>query len=244
MRVLVVDDEAPARVRLASLISAIDRDTTIVEAENGKAALAAAEQFPCDCALLDIAMPGMDGFEVARHLATLVNAPAIIFCTAFDDHALRAFEARAIDYLVKPVRQERLEQALARARLLSTTLLGELSRDRHVNAARTHLCARLRGNLQLVPIANVDYMLAEDKYVVAHHVDGEILLEEALKDLEAEFSERFIRVHRNCLVAADQISGTRKQADGRTMVRLKRCDKELEVSRRSLRPLRERIKSI
>ncbi|HET6603654.1 MAG TPA: response regulator transcription factor, partial [Xanthomonadaceae bacterium] len=195
MKVLIVDDEPLARDRLRSLL-ADHREVEIVgEAGNGREAFEQAQSLKPDAVLLDIAMPGLDGLETARHLAQLEAAPAVIFCTAFDEHALAAFEARAVDYLVKPIRRERLAQALARASQLSGEGARELGEA--VGGApqkRSHLCARLRGSLRLIPIEDVHYLQAEEKYTVVHHARGEDLIEESLKSLEQEFGDRFLRI--------------------------------------------------
>src|SRR5690606_28606943 len=137
-------------------------------------------------------MPGIDGLEAARHLAAFEPRPAVVFCTAYDAHALKAFEAAAVDHLVKPVRAERLHAAIERARTFT------LRRDRDADPAgggqqqRIHLCARLRGSLRLIPIEEVHCLQAEEKYVVVHHARGEDLSEESLRSLESEFGERFL----------------------------------------------------
>src|SRR5690606_21096090 len=124
----------------------------------------------------DIAMPGIDGLEAARHLAAFEPRPAVVFCTAYDAHALSAFDAAAVDYLVKPVRSERLAVALERVRTFAAGL--ERGRGEGGGERRTHLCARLRGSLRLIPIEDVHYLQAEEKYVVVHHARGEDLIEE------------------------------------------------------------------
>lgn len=244
MRLLIVDDEAPARSRLRALAAAVPGCTVVAEAANGREAVEIAARAPIDCVLLDIAMPGVDGLEAARHLATLEPPPAVIFCTAHDEHALAAFEARAIDYLLKPVRQERLELALERAKRLQPDAIRSLAASVQPRQPRTHLCARVRGNLKLVPITEVSHLLAEDKYVVAHHAGGEMLIEEPLKDLESEFAERFVRIHRNCLVALDRITALTRAADGRMLIALRGTGNALEVSRRNLPALRKRLRSL
>jgi two-component system response regulator AlgR len=244
MRLLIVDDEAPARSRLRQLAESIPGCTVVADAGNGREAVEVAARTAVDCVLLDIAMPGVDGLEAARHLATLDRPPAVVFCTAHDAHALEAFEARAIDYLLKPVRRERLEIALERARRLHPDTVRELADAVQPRQARTHLCAKVRGNLKLVPITEVTHLLAEDKYVVAHHAGGELLIEEPLKDLELEFGDRFLRIHRNCLVAADRITALTRASDGRMLVAIRGTGAMVEVSRRSLPALRRRLRNL
>lgn len=244
MKVLLVDDEPLARERLAALLGDIDGVEIAGMAGDGLDAVAAAERLRPDLVLLDIRMPRMDGLEAARHIGELEAAPAVVFCTAYDDHALAAFEANAVDYLLKPIRGERLRGALERARRFSAGTLAAVAAADAPRRARSHLCARVRGSLVLVPVADIDYLLAEDKYVVVHHGGGEVLIEEPLKALETEFAERFVRIHRNCLVALDKLGGLVRQADGRVFAKLDRVDTTLEVSRRNLPALRKTVRSL
>ncbi|TCO41387.1 LytR/AlgR family response regulator transcription factor [Dokdonella fugitiva] len=245
MRALVVDDEPLARERMRALLAEIGGVEVVGEAGNGRDALDAVAQLAPDLLLLDIRMPVMDGIEAARHLGSLESPPALIFCTAYGDHALAAFEANAVDYLLKPVRGDRLRAALAKARRWS----GEEARgmERALGAGRstrTHLCARVRGSLVLVPVADVAYLLAEDKYVVVHHAKGEVLIEEPLKALEEEFEDRFVRIHRNCLVARAKLAGLTRTPDGRLFANVEGVTTALEVSRRNLPALRKLIRTL
>lgn len=242
MRVLIVDDEQLARERLRHLLGAVPECEVVDEAASGSQALECVQKNPVDVVLMDIRMPGMDGLEAARHLSAMAEPPAVVFCTAYSDHALEAFEANAIDYLVKPVRRERLSAALAKARRLTPEALADTARDE--GAGRTHLCARVRGNLKLVPIENVIYLQAEDKYVTVRHPDGELLIEDSLTSLEKEFGERFLRIHRNALVARAYLAGLEKNSEGQPIVTLKVGDDTLEVSRRNLPAVRQIIKSL
>ena len=242
MRVVIADDERLARERLRALLAEAGGVEVVAEAADGDAALHACAEHHPDLVLLDISMPGIDGLEAARHLAGFEPRPAVVFCTAYDAHALSAFEAQAIDYLVKPVRAERLAAALARVRTFSA------GRAQQGDAApghkRTHLCARLRGSLRLVPIDDVRYLQAEEKYVVVHHARGEDLIEESLKSLEAEFADRFVRIHRNCLVARSEIVELRRASDGHTQAMLRHGEHPLEVSRRCVAQLRDTLKHL
>src|SRR5690554_3140628 len=163
-------------------------------------------------------MPGIDGLEAARHLAAFEPRPAVVFCTAYDAHALSAFDAAAVDYLVKPVRAERLEAALERVRTFTAGLDrgrgGSVEVEPLDGQRRSHLCARLRGSLRLIPIEEIRYLQAEEKYVVVHHARGEDLIEESLKSLEDEFGDRFVRIHRNCLVPRHELVELRRGLDG------------------------------
>jgi two-component system response regulator AlgR len=225
LRILLVDDEAPARKRLRNLlddIAAACPSQIVGEAANGKEALAllAAQTEPAraDLALVDIRMPGMDGIELAQHLAGLPQPPALIFVTAYDAHAVQAFELNAIDYLLKPVRAERLQQALEKVRhslgsapaVAAPATLASLR-----EGPRRHLACHERGKLLLVPVADILYLRADLKYVTARTAEREYLLDEALVQLEQEFAEQFIRIHRGALVARQAIAGCeRGHGDG------------------------------
>jgi two-component system response regulator AlgR len=246
VRIIIADDEPLARERLRALLLAQPGADVVAEVGDGRAALQACDEHAPDLILLDIAMPGMDGLEVARHLAAFESRPAVVFCTAYDAHALSAFEAAAVDYLVKPVRPERLQAALERARTFTAGRERAADDDgeqgkRH---SRTHLCARMRGNLRLIPIEDVHYLQAEEKYVVVHHARGEDLIEESLKSLEDEFGERFVRIHRNCLVARHELLELKRGVDGHVQALLRHGKQPLEVSRRCVAQLRETIRHL
>ena len=243
MKVVIADDEPLARERLRDLLADVPGVELVAEAGDGREALHACAEHDPDVVLMDIAMPGIDGLEAARHLAAFEPRPAVVFCTAYDAHALSAFEAAAIDYLVKPVRPERLAAALERAR----TFAAGRSRD-HGDAPtgrrRTHLCARLRGSLRLIPIEDVHFLQADEKYVVVHHARGEDLIEESLKSLEEEFGERFVRIHRNCLVARHELVELKRSADGHVHAILRHGKEPLEVSRRCVAGLKETVRHL
>ncbi|TBR13238.1 MAG: response regulator transcription factor [Lysobacter sp.] len=236
MKVVIADDEPLARDRLRALLDEQPGVNVVAVVGDGEHALHACAEHHPDVVLLDIAMPGMDGLETARHLAATEPRPAVVFCTAYDAHAVSAFEAEAIDYLVKPVRAERLAAALERVRRLTATRGNGTSAPR-----RTHLCARLRGSLRLIPIDDIHYLQAEEKYVVVHHARGEDLIEESLKSLEEEFGDRFVRIHRNCLVARHELVELRRGPDGHVQAVLRHGRQPLEVSRRCVSTLKERI---
>lgn len=241
MKVLIVDDEAPARERLKQLLSDLGGWELTGEAGDGAQALALAADNPPDVVLLDIRMPGLDGLETARHLGALEQPPAVIFVTAYDHYAVQAFDANAVGYLVKPVRRERLAAALANAARPNRAQLQQLGQALD-SPARSQICARQRGALVRVPIDSVWYFRAEDKYVVVRHDQGELLIEEPLKDLEDEFGERFLRIHRSTLVDLDRVEALDKDKAGHPVVVLRDGGDRLDVSRRLLPEVRRRLK--
>lgn len=234
LRVFIADDEAPARQRLRALLSDIAPELpnrVVGEAATGQEALERLNALPADdaadVALVDIRMPGMDGVELAARLARLPDAPALVFCTAYDQYAVKAFELQAADYLMKPVRAARLLEALRR--------VPPRARPLAAPASRSQLSCNERGRILLVPVADVLFLRAELKYVTARTAAREYLLDESLAALEQEYAQRFVRVHRNCLVARDAVLGfehVRDGAEGHWTVVLKGLDERLPVSRR------------
>jgi len=242
LRVVIVDDEAPARSRMRDLLAECAGEIALEiagEAASGREALELLSREPADLVLLDIRMPEMDGIEAARHLQNLEQPPAVVFATAYDDYAIRAFELHAIDYLLKPIRLARLREALARARAapLRTDALREIAR-----APRAHLSAQERGRIHLIPIADVIYLKADLKYVTVRTAAREHLIEESLTRLEQEFGSRFLRVHRNCLVARVAVRGFERAeiaGEARWEVLLEGVDERIAVSRRQQHVMRE-----
>jgi two-component system response regulator AlgR len=237
-RVLIVDDEAPARERLRSLLAEIDAAEVIGEAVTGEEALQRAVELAPDVVLLDVRMPGIDGIEAARHMNLLDRPPAIIFTTAYDEYAMKAFDAHAVGYLLKPIRKEKLAAALAHAgRLTLPTLAKVGNRNR-----RTHLAIKHRDGLKLVPVDEVQFFLAEQKYTTVRHLKGEDLIEDSLRALEEEFGQDFVRIHRNALVSVRYLERIERNTDGQYFVRLSGCESPLQVSRRMASELRERFR--
>jgi two-component system response regulator AlgR len=232
MSVLIVDDEPPARARLRRLLEEIPDVTVAGEAANGHQALELCARVEPDVVLLDVRMPGMDGIEAARHLAALDDPPAVIFTTAYDEHAVEAFEAQAVGYLLKPVRQEKLARALHHAARVLGTQLAKVSEQSQLGRRRGQICARLGEQLRLIPLADVYYFMAGQKYVTVRHRGGSDLIDEPLRSLAAEFAPEFVRVHRNALVAVRAVGAVERDAEGRHIVRLRDCDETLPVSRR------------
>lgn len=242
VKILLVDDEAPARARLREVLAdcAADLPLEILgESDNGVDALRLVEEKHPDVLLLDIRMPEMDGIEVALHLRQLSPATAVIFTTAYDNYASQAFEVNAVDYLMKPVRAERLRTALAKAHVLGQAALEGL-RQAHPRA-RSHLSLSEKGRMVLVPVAEILYLKAEAKYVTVKTAAREYLIEDSLVKLEAEFGERFVRIHRNCLVARHCIReiGKSSHPEESHYLRLEGVPERLAVSRRQYSQLRD-----
>jgi two-component system, LytTR family, response regulator AlgR len=267
MNILIVDDEPLARARLVELLKEAPDAVVVGQAEHGQRALELLANGQVDVVLLDIRMPVMDGIEAALHMLHLPRAPAVIFCTAYDEHALKAFEANAIDYLLKPVKRERLTAALTRARqimgsskptlqpeaqtsgasTLAPALDGEALRQLHLEThktGRTQLSARVRGELRLIPIKDVLYLLADTKYVEVHTARETVLIEDSLVQLEEEFAQRLVRIHRSCLVAKSAISGLSRSPLGEVAITLRDRTEKLEVSRRNVAAVRKLLKEL
>ena len=242
LRLMIVDDEAPARARLRDLlgdIAAEHASEIVVEAENGVDALEKLGDSRVDVALVDIRMPIMDGIELARHLARLDPAPAVVFTTAFDQYAVTAFELSAADYLLKPVRAQRLAEALAKVGRAANAGVVARVAEELAPGGRRHLRCSERGRILLIPVGDILYLKAEMKYVTARTREREFLLEESLAQLEGEFGSRFLRIHRNCLVARTAVAGFARahdaadsDAEGHWLLILRDCEDRLAVSRR------------
>lgn len=232
MRILIADDEPLARTRMAALLAECEGAQVVASVGDGEAALRETIALKPDVLLADIAMPGMDGLMLARRLQSMPHPPQLIFCTAYDAHALSAYELRAADYLLKPVRIERLREALARAQALRT---------REQAASRETLVARVRGAPLKIPLEDVVYLTADEKYVAVHRIGETLLIEESLKSIEAAFPDRFVRIHRNCLVPAARLLGLQRDAHGEMHAMIAGTDETPEVSRRNLAAVRKML---
>ncbi|MEE4218122.1 MAG: LytTR family DNA-binding domain-containing protein [Xanthomonadales bacterium] len=237
LNILIIDDEKPARDRLRRLVDAIPDYRVAGEAANGSAALEKIRELGPDVLLLDISMPGMDGMTLARTLQESGASPAVIFCTAYQDQALRAFEVEAVDYVVKPVRTERLEKALEKAaRYLGSN--GEKAEEQHF------LRSTVGGKVVLTPLSRVVCLMAEDKYTTVIHENGMTVVDESLTELENCYPSNFFRVHRNALVSRKHLRGLERTPEGHTQVLLSGTDRKPEVSRRNVSALRKLLSEI
>ena len=234
MRVLIADDEPLARARLDSLLARRADVQVVGSVADGEAALEACASLQPDVILLDIEMPGLGGTAVARRLAVEPTRPQVVFCTAYEQHALSAFDLGVTDYLLKPVRAERLDEALDRV----------ASRLRPSPSAQsTWLRARSGADEVRVRLDDVLYLLADEKYVAVHHGGGMWLIDDSLRQLETAHGDRLIRLHRNCLVPRARLLGLRTLSDGRVLARLSGTEVTPEVSRRNLPAVRQLLRT-
>lgn len=246
MKILIVDDEAPARERLRQILSENDEHEVVGDAANGEQALSMATEHQPDVVLLDIRMPGMDGIETAHHLNRMEHPPAIVFATAYDEYAIDAFDAQAIGYVLKPVRRERLDKALSQAARVTGAGLSDVARGAGMEERRTHICVQFCGELRLLPIESIAFFQSDQKYTRVADGAREYLIDDTLKQLETEYEDLFVRVHRNALVSVAHIDALQKTADGEVFVRLRGNitpeGEALKVSRRHLAAVRRRLK--
>jgi len=241
MKILIVDDEPLAIKRLSTLVQKLEGCEVIGTAENGNVAVEKTIQFQPDVVLLDIEMPGLDGIQTAAKMQKMEYPPAIIFTTAYDQHALDAFQSGGQAYLLKPVDQTELQQTIERvARLTQAQLLEQTP---EVENGRDSLIISMSGNIRRIALADIYFFKAEQKYVVIKHKEGEALTEEPLKNLEKEFEQDFIRIHRSSLVAKNKISELRRKNIRFYTVYIKDLDMELEVSRRHVSKVRKMLKN-
>lgn len=241
MRIVIADDEPLARARLRALLEELGGYEIIGEAVNGKQVLEILKVCVPDLLLLDIGMPGINGMEVARRLAELPKRPALIFTTAYSEYALEAFDQQAIDYLLKPVRKERLQQALEHTQKLMEVSLPSTTKV----SARTHITVYFLGALRLIPVKQIYYFKADQKYVTLRWTQGEVLIDEPLINLEKEFGGQFLRIHRNALVALTYVAGLEKCGGiGEYCIKLTVISEKLAVSRRHLSTVRKTLRDM
>jgi two-component system response regulator AlgR len=236
LSILIIDDEQPARDRLQRLVADLPGFRVVGQAASGTAAMDQVRRLRPDVLLLDISMPGMDGMALARVLHDQGAAPAIVFCTAYQDQALNAFEVEAVDYVVKPVRAERLAAALEKAR----RFLGQDGAP----GPEHFLRSTVGGKVVLTPVDHVICLAAEDKYTTVIHEQGETVIDESLTELEQRFPGSFVRIHRNALVSLKHLRGVERTAEGHTRALLSGTDRKPEVSRRNVSPLRKLLSDL
>lgn len=242
MKVLIVDDEQLARDRLVRMLSDMPGYEVVGQAGNGMQAVEKCELTQPDVVLLDIRMPGMDGLEAARHMAGMEQPPAVVFCTAYEEHAIEAFKVQAVGYLLKPVRRDDLIDVLGSATRTNRAQMAALAREE--GSQRSHISARTRKGIELVPIDEVRFFQADQKYVTMRHPGGELLIDETLQELETEFGSRFIRVHRNALVATKYIEGLERNEEGQYEIRLRDVSGGIDISRRHVSTVRRYIQKL
>jgi two-component system, LytTR family, response regulator AlgR len=242
LTVMIADDEPLARDRLKRLLNNIGGYQVVAECGDGERAYNEVLRLTPDIVLLDIRMPGWDGLKTAHELAKIETPPAVVFCTAFGEYALAAFEANAIGYLLKPVNPEKLADALAKAQRITRPQLAALQGDD--DEARKHLSATSRGAITLIAVEHVRLLVADQKYVTVYHRDGEALIDDSLKSLEEEFPQRFLRVHRNALVATDYVTALERDGEGQYFVRVADIEQTVKVSRRLLGVVKDALKQL
>lgn len=236
LKVLIVDDEAPARSRLRRMLAELPAVHVSGEAASAHEALRLVPLKQPDVLLLDLSMPGMDGMTLAKVLREQPTAPAVVFCTAWSDQAVEAFECDAVDYLVKPVRVERLAAALDKARRYVAR--------RETADTGPMLRSTVGGKVKLLPLAEVIFLAAEDKYTTVVHKNGTFIINQTLRELEKEHGDVLLRVHRGALVSKKHVRGLESVSNSRYLLHLSGCDTRVQVSRRNLSAVRKLIREL
>ncbi|WP_439136240.1 LytR/AlgR family response regulator transcription factor [Pseudomaricurvus sp.] len=248
MDIIIVDDEPLARDRLQRMLSDEANYCVVAQAANADEAMEAVYRLDPDLVLLDIHMPGESGLQAAKQLTALDDPPAVIFCTAYDQHALDAFAVNAQDYLLKPVRKDKLMDALSKAQRLNRmqrqNMAASPQSGERTNSGRAHISTRTRRGVELIAVEKVFFFAADQKYVTVYHQGGETLIDDTLKELEQEFGDRFVRIHRNALVPLARVEAMEKNSAGQFELRLKGTDLRPAVSRRHAGHLRDLLSSL
>lgn len=239
MHVLVVDDEVLARQRARRMIENIEGYEVVGEASNGEAAIQSIQNLDPDLVLLDIRMPGDDGLVTARRIADMSDPPAVIFCTAYNEYALEAFDTLAVGYLLKPLQNDQLVTVLDKAARVNKVQKASMEKPREKPNRRNKIAAKTRRGIELVAVEDIFSFVADQKYVTIIHKGGETLIDDTLKDLEKEFEDIFVRVHRNALVAVREIAKLERMPSGQYELQLKNTDYRPVVSRRHVASVRE-----
>lgn len=245
MDILICDDEQLAVARLTRLVTQLGHQV-VATVNHGLQVIESVKKIKPDVVLLDIQMPEMDGLACAQMLSQMQPMPAIIFCTAYSEHALEAIQARANGYLLKPIELQELKTALDQVTELNQAQMTTLEKEQIMEekVQRQQIVAKTYRGVELIPIENIYYFLADQKYVTVRHKNGSVLIDETLKDLESELAERFVRIHRNALVAQEYIDGLEMVSSGQYQVRIREIPEKLSVSRRHLAALREKMQNL
>ena len=248
MNVLIVDDEPQARERLSRLVSELEGYSVLEpSATSGEEALALIDSLKPDVVLLDIRMPGLDGLQVAARLSERESPPSVVLCASQDEFSSEALDASGASFLVKPINADALLRALKKAERPNRVQLAALTQPaaQGGNGPRSHISARTRKGIELIPLDQVVYFIADHKYVTLRHEAGEVLLDEPLKALEDEFGDRFVRIHRNALVARERIERLQRTPLGHFQLYLKGLDGDaLTVSRRHVAGVRKMMQTL
>jgi len=246
MKVLIVDDEKLARQRLARMVDTLENYEAIDESSCGEDAVRKASELEPDIVLLDIRMPGTDGLSAADKIARLPSPPAVIFCTAYGEHAIEAFDVNAAGYLMKPVRRDALVDVLSKIGRVNKVQRKCVTGKEDVvhNNSRTHISAKTRRGIELIPLEEIRFFQADHKYVTVRHENGEVLIDDTLRDLEQEFSDKVVRIHRNALVMMDHLEGLERDSRGQYQVKMRDIQERLDVSRRHVSGLRKLVQSL
>ncbi|MEO0973229.1 MAG: LytTR family DNA-binding domain-containing protein [Pseudomonadota bacterium] len=247
MKILIVDDEAPARERLRRQLAEIGTAEAVSEAASGEDAIRRCGEEEPDVVLMDVRMPGIGGLEAAVKISRMPSAPAVIFTTAYDEYALEAYSASPADYLVKPIRRESLESALEKAKRPTRAQIKQISPMPTPVEQRTTISARCGERLQVIALDTIIAFRADNKYTNVIHQAGEVLIDESLKSLEAEFPERFIRIHRETLVSLRHLDSLERTREGHYQVRMTSEEGEARcyrVSRRHAASVKQRLREL
>jgi len=244
INIYIVDDESLARERMKRMLASHPRYQVCGEASHGEQAIQGIPESRPDIVLLDIRMPGIDGLQVAQHLNSLAEPPAIIFCTAYDQYAIEAFKHQAIGYLLKPARQEDLLQALESATQLNQLQLKQLSRLEAATSTQGAFVANTWQGQEVIDLHNIYYFRADHKYLTVVHTGGETVSDQTLKELEQKYQPAFLRAHRNTLVNTKYLDRLVKDGEGHHQLFLKECPDSIAVSRRHVSDIKNYLAQI
>jgi len=241
--VFLVDDESLARERLKRLLQDEPRYTIAGEADDGESAIEKITQLRPDLVILDIRMPGIDGLEVAEYISTMTPSPSIVFCTAYDEYAVKAFTFNAIGYLLKPIRKEDLKSALEKASRLSQAQLKKLKEDQLSREQPDSFVANTWQGMEKLDFSDIFYFRADHKYVTIFHKGGETLSDQTLKQIESSYGDQVLRTHRNTLVNKYHIRAIHRHTNGQYQLELSERH-EVPVSRRLVSEVKQALSEL